>query len=128
MLSKGTLEEVFSEWQLLKLILTVDLAGNSLHVPLSSTHPEERVPCDQLDTQKFWQELGQLADVLQALQSVPLAVKDFTQKIFHLGLPLYSLSWRQLTRHCKSVNLVQCCAAYQQLGHACIFTTVCSGH
>ena len=39
MLSKGTLEEVFSEWQLLKLILTVDLAGNSLHVPLSSTHP-----------------------------------------------------------------------------------------
>ena len=39
MLSKGTLEEVFSEWQLLQLILTVDLAGNSLHVPLSSTHP-----------------------------------------------------------------------------------------
>ena len=39
MLSKGTLEEVFSEWQLLQLILTVDLAGNSLHVPVPSTHP-----------------------------------------------------------------------------------------
>ena len=44
MLSKGTLEEVFSEWQLLKLILTVDLAGNSLHVPLSSNHPRRECP------------------------------------------------------------------------------------
>ena len=123
MLSKGTLEDVFSEWQLLQLILTVDLAGNSLHVPLSSTHLRRE---SALWPTGHTQVLATaMPTALHALQSVPLAVKDFTPKIFHLGLP-FVLSQLETTgkalQECK-FRAMLCCLP---TAGSCEFLLLCA--
>ena len=73
----------------------------------------------EMDTQKFWQELGQLADCnLFLLQSKILHRRSFTLVL------LCTLQLETMTRRCKSVNLVQCCAACQQLGHAFLLLAI----